>query len=373
MKIVVIASLAESLINFRGKLLEEFIKQDLDVICIAPFSDDNGTMAKLHQMGCQTENLDLERTGQNPLKDYGAYKSCRDIIKKHNPDYVLSYTTKPVLYGTLAAASAGVKSISVMITGLGSMFIETGLEYKIKRIMLLYLFKRALSKCKNVFFQNSDDQNYFLEKKFITQEQIRRINGSGVDTSYFAFNPQPPKENLKFLFIGRLIKDKGIIEYFKAAEIVKNKYPNVEVDVVGWMENKPSSVKKEELDYWVNSGVINYLGKSSDVRPHINNCDVYVLPSYREGTPRTVLEAMSIGRPIITTNAPGCKETVEEGNNGFLVPVKNVEKLAERMEYFIQNPDEIERMGKNSRKIAENKYDVNSVNKVITESILENN
>jgi len=188
-----------------------------------------------------------------------------------------------------------------------------------------------------------------------------------VDTEYY--KPEPFAENLSFLLIARLLKDKGIREYAESATIIKQKYPKISFRLVGWIEDNPASISKKELDLWVKQGIIEYLGKLSDVRPAIAESSVYVLPSYREGTPRTVLEAMAMGRPIITTDAPGCRETVQHGKNGFLVPVKNAPALVNAMEQFIRQPELTEQMGKASRQIAIEKYDVHKVNAVILKTM----
>ena len=189
------------------------------------------------------------------------------------------------------------------------------------------------------------------------------VNGSGVDVTSFSVAVLPPK--LCFLMIARFLGDKGIREYADAARRVKAIHPNVTFSLVGWIDDNPDAIKNEELDKWVAEGIIEYQGRLSDVRPSIMDCSVYVLPSYREGTPRTVLEAMSMGRAIITTDAPGCRETVTHGVNGFLVPIKNVESLVSSMLYYVENPVQLTIMGAASRAIAEDKYDVHKVNAVM--------
>ncbi|QDY44836.1 glycosyltransferase family 4 protein [Planococcus glaciei] len=189
------------------------------------------------------------------------------------------------------------------------------------------------------------------------------INGSGVNLNNFEKQPLP-KQPI-FLFVGRIIKDKGVTEYLEAAEMVKSKYPNSRIQLVGYFDTNPTAIKKEVISDYVDRGIIEYLGATDDVRPYLKECSIYVLPSYHEGTPKSVLEAMATGRPIITTNAPGCKETVVEGVNGFLVPVKNSSKLAEKMIWMIENQDNIEKMGNKSLEICRDKFDVRKVNKTI--------
>lgn len=222
---------------------------------------------------------------------------------------------------------------------------------------------------KKVFFQNPDDQMLF-KKMGILKDSVSSfvVNGSGVNVFEYAVKPFPTNNNLptpKFLLIARLLGDKGIREYAQAAKIIKNKHPQIQFDLVGWIDDNPNAIRQDELDGWISEGLFHYWGKLSDVKPAIAASSIYVLPSYREGTPRTVLEAMAMGRPIITTNAPGCRETVIDGYNGYLIPIKSVSELANAMEKFILNPELIYKMGAASRKFAEEKFDVNAVNQTM--------
>ena len=223
----------------------------------------------------------------------------------------------------------------------------------------------ALKGNTKVFFQNPDDMELFAELNLIRgTEQAVLINGSGVDIEHYR-EVRPVTEKIVFLLIARLIRDKGLYEYVEAARIIKQHYPEVVFRLVGPFDSNPTAISEATVNQWQGEGVIEYAGETKDVRPYIAGSSVYVLPSYREGTPRTVLEAMSMGRPIITTDAPGCRETVIHGKNGYLVPVKNLDALVEALERFIANPELIPIMGKESRKIAEEKYDVRKVNATI--------
>lgn len=214
------------------------------------------------------------------------------------------------------------------------------------------------------FFQNPDDEALFRKLNLLPRAVPSCVvNGSGVDTSEYQLAPLP--EQPRFLLIGRLLGDKGVREYAQAAAVVKAKYPSARFQMVGWIDDNPDAISQKELDDWIESGTLEFLGKLADVRPAIAECGVYVLPSYREGTPRTVLEAMAMGRAIITTDAPGCRETVIEGENGYLVPVQDSEALANAMLRCIEHPDDVAAMGAVSRQIAENKYDVHKVNQVM--------
>jgi glycosyltransferase involved in cell wall biosynthesis len=291
-------------------------------------------------------------------------------MKNINPQYFLGYTHKPVIYGNLAAWAAGVKKQFALITGLGYTF-----QSKILWLnhLLQGLYRLALRNVDKVFFQNPDDETLFQTLGIVKPSNKKSVvvNGSGIDLSEFMVVPLPNK--VQFLLIARLLGDKGVREYFKAANLVKKKYPDIRFGLVGWIDDHPNAINEEELEDCINLGDIIFYGRMDDVKPAISESSVYVLPSYREGTPRTVLEAMAMGRPIITTDAPGCKETVENKKNGFIVPTKSVDDLVIAMKNFIEDPELIKTMGNKSRKLAEQKYDVKKVNeKMLREMGLKN-
>lgn len=242
-------------------------------------------------------------------------------MQKIKPDLVLPYTIKPVVYGTLAAWATKVPHRFALITGLGYAFQEhNNTKYKLVNKIATQLYRVSLNKCQTVFFQNPDDEALFRQLKILKPSTPSFVvNGSGVDISEYTLADLPSQP--KFLLIARLLGDKGVREYAQAAKRIKEQFPLVSFDLVGRLDDNPDAIKQNEIDAWIKAGTINYLGELTDVRPAIAETSVYVLPSYREGTPRTVLEAMSMGRAIITTDAPGCRETVVDGDNGFLVPV----------------------------------------------------
>lgn len=368
MKIIVIAGFADSLINFRGVLLAAMANNGHDVIAMAP--GENPVVAeKLRKINVVYKSIDLERTGLNPLKDLRSFLLIKAILRDLKPDLLLAYTIKPVIYGSLAARGAGVPHIFSMITGLGYSFIAGGIKQRLVNIIVSRLYKIGLAENEKVFFQNPDDLSFFREHGFLGDcSKAILINGSGVDIDYYTETP-PNVDELAFLLVGRLIKDKGIGEFIEAARMLKRKHPQVLFRIVGPLDSNPAAFKPTDITAWQQEGIVEYLGEVDDVRPVIAGSSVYVLPSYREGTPRTVLEAMAMRRPIVTTDAPGCRETVVDGENGFLVPVQDSVALANAMEKFILEPDLIEKMGKRSREIAADKYDVHKVNAIIMQAM----
>jgi glycosyltransferase involved in cell wall biosynthesis len=360
MKVLLIAGLAESLTNFRGPLIAALLARQAEVHVAAPgLVPGSETYVKLVAMGCTGHSISLARAGTNPLADLRTLLSLLRLMRAVRPTVVLAYTIKPVIYGMLAARMTGVHKRFALITGLGYAFqaSTTGrLQQLVQR-----LYKLALKGAHKVFFQNPDDQALFTQLGLLNDVGSVVVNGSGVDLSYYGAQPLTNK-GLTFLMIARLLGDKGVREYAEAAIQLKAANPLVVFQLAGWLDENPNSISQVELDSWVKSGSIQYLGKLADVRPALSGCSVFVLPSYREGTPRSVLEAMATGRAIITTDAPGCRETVRHGVNGFLVPIKDPQALAVAMQICVDQPELVLKMAQNSLKIAVEKYDVNKVN-----------
>lgn len=366
MTFLLIASYPDSLIKFRGPLIEAISKKGLQVhVAVPDIASDNSLKKELEARNIVVHDIPLHRTGMNPLADMITLVHLLKLIRRIKPEYVLGYTIKPVIYGSLAAWLAKVPKRFALITGLGYAFQgqqdSTSTKRGLTRQLVQRLYSLALGRTHKVFFQNPDDQALFKKLKILKPSTPTFVvNGSGVNISEYEVTPLPTSP--RFLLIARLLGDKGVREYAQAAKQIKKNHPEVNFDLVGWIDENPDTIKQQELDTWIEEGTLNYLGKLADVRPAISNCSVFVLPSYREGTPRTVLEAMSMGRAIITTDAPGCRETVIDNDNGFLVPVKSVEALVVAMKNLIDNPDLIKKMGQRSREIAEEKYDVHKVN-----------
>jgi glycosyltransferase involved in cell wall biosynthesis len=366
-KVLVCASAPRSLLNFRRELLEEMVSRGHEVVAAAA-GPANDVQDRLAALGVQYWNIPIQRAGLNPLRDSQTLSALRELYARERPDVALAYTAKPVIYSGLAARH-GKPAVFAMITGLGYGFGSGSLRQLLVGFVMKKLYRAALRNCAGVFFQNPDDRKLFAKQRLIRKgSPVHMINGSGVNLSWYTPAPLPTQP--AFLLVARLLVEKGVREYAEAAVMVRAKYPGTRFLLVGDLDPNPSSIRAKELDSWQTIGAIEYLGRLEDVRPAYEQASVYVLPSfYREGTPRSVLEAMAMGRPVITTDSPGCRETVVDGLNGFLVPVKNSEALAEAMERFIKNPALIPGMGKESLRMAREKYDVHKVNKVILEAM----
>jgi glycosyltransferase involved in cell wall biosynthesis len=366
-KVVVLGSLPESLINFRGPLLADMVAAGHEVHALAPGATPQ-VITALAGLGVQYHDVFLARTGLNPFRDLLSLLKLRALLRRLRPEYLLSYTIKPVVYGSLAARIVGVPNIYSMVTGLGYTFTASTLKSRSVGRVVKQLYACALACNRHVFFQNRDNLKVFEEAGLLGfQDQAVLINGSGVDLGHYA--PAPLPQNMSFLMIARLLRDKGLYEYVAAARRIKALHPKVKFRLAGWIDDNPAAIPKEQLDAWVGEGVVDYLGYVTDIRPAMRDASVYVLPSYHEGMPRTVLEAMAMGRPIITTDVPGCRETVVEGSNGFLVPAKDVGQLVHAMSRFIDKPALLATMGSASRRLAEARFDVREVNRLILDTM----
>ncbi|QVK17159.1 glycosyltransferase family 4 protein [Mycoplasmatota bacterium] len=366
MKIAIISSHTSSLFWFRMDMMKDFIKKGNTVIALGS-EPENNWKYKFQDNNVIYRQLHVERNGLNPLKDIKTIRELYRFIKKEKPDKVFLYQAKTVVYGSIAAKLNGITEIYSLIAGLGSIFRGTGFKNKIIKSILKVQYWVAFKCSKKVFFQNNDDKNKFISYGIIKKNKTVIINGSGVNLE--KFKPTPLPQEPIFLFIGRLIKDKGIMEYLEACKEIKKKHKKVRCLLIGPYDSNPSAIKPEELKPYIDNNIIEYYGEQKDVRPFISQCSTYILPSYHEGTPKTVLEAMAMGRAIITTNAPGCRETVIDGENGYLIDIRDFKSLANKMEYFISNPEINKVMGKKSLEIAQNKYDVKIVNKLIMETM----
>lgn len=367
-KIVFIGNTAGTLLNFRKELIIDLVNKGHIVYCLV--SDYTlETKASVDRLGAIPIESTLNSKGINPVADIKSTIELSRILKELQPDVVFSYFVKPVIFGTLAAKIAKVPRIIGMIEGLGNAFTPNntkGFDFKkktIQRIQIL-LYKRALPLLDTLIVLNPDDHKDLVNKFNIKVKNTVVLGGIGVDLDKFKYTPTKSDTPVSFVFIARLLREKGVYEYLNAARKVKNKYPETKFYVLGGFDNQnPFALRKSELNNYLSSGTVEYPGHVENVADYLIKSSVFVLPSfYREGVPRSTQEAMAIGRPIITTDVPGCRETVEDGINGYLIPPFNTDALAEKMIKFIQQPELINKMGKESRRIAELKFNVNEVN-----------
>jgi len=360
--IALICGNGDTLYRFRLELIKRLIEKDYIVHALAPEIPDN-FLKELQAIGVNFHKILFKRKTVNIFDTLLSIFYITRKLKALNPDIVFSYTHKSVVVGSLCSFFAGnIKSFS-LITGTGHIFENNSLIEKIKRFLGILGFKLALRLNEKVFFQNPDDCKLFCDLKMVNKHRSYLVNGSGVDLEKFSMQSMPDKPI--FLCMSRLIKSKGLIEYAEASKIVKNKFPNARFLLHGFPDDHNDSINEREIiETWNKEYGIEYLGFSSDPVTDISKCSVYVLLSYNEGTPRSVLEAMSLGRPILTTDVPGCRETVINGKNGFLVPKKDPAKTAEAM-IALMDSSLRDRMGLFSREYCEQKFDVHSVNKAI--------
>ena len=359
-KIIIVAPVSKSLINFRGDLIKDMKNKGHNVITASPALSEEYVNI-FQQQKIDNIPINFQRNRLNPFYDLLTLIKLFKIFWKQSPDIILSYTLKPVIWGGLAARFFKT-DFYALITGTGFVFYGASMKRRLLRSFVVLLFKLSLKKSKAVIFQNIDDLNLFVDRGIAPRSKTHLVNGSGVNIKKFDLT-NIPKGIINFLCIARLKGDKGIRQYAAAAKIVKKKFPNIVFNLVGPKETSPDAISLDEVNSW--SNYITYKGEVEDVRPLIKDSHIYVLPSYHEGLPRSTLEAMSMGRPIITTNASGSKETVKEGINGFKVPVANVDKLVEKMIWFIEHSDQIEPMGIESRRMVEEKFDVRKVNAIM--------
>lgn len=362
--IMIIGVLPESLINFRGELIRELASRGHAVHACAGFAS-NATLKKIEDLGASFRSFNVSRAGMNPLADLRTLLELRSLLRKVRPDVIMTYTIKPTIWGGIALRSIRSKARLVcLITGIG-MTMEnapTGWRRLLRRLVRT-LYRSALTRSTLAVFQNQDDLRTFVEAGLISKPRCRIVDGSGVNLERFRQQRFPAAPPFIFLTVARLLRAKGLRELAHAAAEVKRWRPDIVVRLVGPRDSSPDRIPDSELDDWIKNSIIEYGGESTDVANELRQCLVFVLPSYHEGIPRTVIEAMATGRAIITTDAPGCRETVVDGHNGYLIPVHDHITLAHRMIQLAGDKPLCEKMGIHSRRIAEDRFDVKLVNK----------
>ena len=372
-RVIVLSSYTPSLVNFRLELLKRMVEAGHAVTAVGP-EDDTRTKTMLAAIGVQFIHLPMSRVGLNPFADIRTLLMLWRLFRRLKPDVVLPYTMKPIIYGGIAARLAGVESRCFLVTGLGHVFssdAQSTLKGRLVRRLSIWLYRRAFVGAKVIFAYNQADASDLVDNQlFDGQIPLKMVPGSGVDLEHYGFEPARCDKPV-FLLIARLLKDKGIVEYAEAARAIKRKLPNAEFHLLGHFEPNPAAgVASADLDRWVGEGIITYLGTTNDVRPYLTASNVFVLPSYyREGIPRSILEAMSVGRAIITTTLPGCRDTVEDGENGILVHPKNIGQLTAAMEVLANDLVRARAMGLKSRELVERQFDVHAVNALLMASM----
>lgn len=362
-KVAIVSSLASTLTNFRGPLIEEMVRRGHRVLAFAPDHDD-ATRAALERLGAEPVDYGMSRTGMNPLHDARALIQLTRLLRRHCPDVSFSYFIKPVIYGTLAARLAGIGRRVAMMEGMGFVFTtgdSPGVGRRLLRWATIRLFRLSLSFADRLILLNSDDHQAFVENRLIAPEKAALLGGIGVDLAEWAYG-EPSRAPIAFMFVGRLLRDKGVEEFVAAARMLRDKGYDARFVMLGGHDSNPTAIALARIEGWVAEGVVEWPGHV-DVRPALRRGSVFVLPSYREGVPRSTQEAMALGLPVVTTDVPGCRDTVVEGVNGFLVPAQDATALAEAMEYFLMHPDRIVAMGIESRRIAEERFDVHQQNR----------
>ena len=361
--LVIISSQAFSLVNFRGRLITDLVAKGVQVYALAP-DYTAGLRAQLGALGAVPVDFDLTRTGMSPWRDLHDMIELTALLRRLRPDVTLGYFIKPVIYGTLAAWLARVPHRVAMIEGLGYVFTPSAERLSWSRVLLRegvsLLYRLALSRAHRVIFLNKDDIFDFLRIGLVKLPKIRHVPGIGVDLDYWT-QTTPVVSPVTFLLAARLLREKGIVEFAEAAARVKKSYPQARFILLGAVDPNPGSLDIGLVKKLVGDGILEWPGHV-DVKPWLAQASVYVLPSYREGLPRSTQEAMAMGRAVITTDVPGCRETVIDGVSGYLVPVRDSAALAEAMFKFVRNPDLIVAMGEQSRRMARERFDVNYVN-----------
>lgn len=352
-RVAISINMAWNIANFRAGLIRALIAEGYEVVAIAP---PDAHVGRLEAMGCRFVPLPMDNKGANPARDAALFARYLAILRRERPDAYLGYTIKPNIYGSLAAQALGVPVIN-NVSGLGTAFIRDGWMTRV--VKLLYRAAFARSRC--VFFQNEDDRALFLAARLVRKERTRLVPGSGIDLDRFAPKPEAQRasRNVTFLLIARLIYDKGVREYVDAARIVREHRPDAQFRLLGFVDvDNRTAVTRADVDAWSAEGLVHYLGNADDVRPHIEAADCVVLPSYREGTPRTLLEAAAMAKPLIATDVPGCREVVGDNENGLLCRVRDAQDLAAKMIAMIDMaPEAREQMGRAGRAKMERQFD----------------
>lgn len=359
MRIVVVSPKNKTVFNFRGDLIRDMIAKGHEVIVTGPNRDYVEDVLALGVS--EFIEVKLVKDNTSILGDLRYLKQLISVFRAKKPDLVFGYTIKPVIYGSIAAKLAGVPRIYAMVTGLGRVYASGGLKAKIVRLITKILYKLAFLCCDKVIFQNGDDIAELVRQRYLPQQKTVQVNGSGVNMERFRRTALP--ECPVFLMVSRIIREKGVMEFCEAARAVKKTCSDARFILLGGLDASIGALKMEDIQPYIDEGSIEFPGEVKDPVSFYQQCSVFVLPSYyREGLPRTLLEAMSCGRAIITTDWPGCREPVEDGVNGYKIPVRDAEALAQRTEALAKEPSLVEQMGAAAYETCRQKYEVSIIN-----------
>lgn len=363
MEICILGNQARATYLFWRVLMRRMRDAGHSVFCLLPPGDDATEQTLRGELDVDIVHFRLDRKGVNPIHDIATFLDLQRILGERRPDLLFATTIKPVIYGCLAAKRVGIPHIYATITGLGYAFEADTFFKKCVNRLSIFLYHRALHGIEGVFFQNRDDATLFSHAGILdASSRVLFARGTGVDTGHFAPAPLPGTEDgFVFLMVGRLLEAKGYRDYVEAAKLLAPRFPGTHFRILGPREQGLGSIGDEELASWQEEGVVEYLGEASDVRPHLSACHVLVLPSWREGTPTSVMEAMSTGRAAIVSDVPGCREVVHDGVNGLLVPARDPLALAGAMERFLANPSLAATMGARGRAVAVDVFDAQVV------------
>lgn len=364
--------IGDAVLAFRGPLIRDLVAAGHRVLVSTPepeCADVESVRAGIRALGAEVVFSPLRRTSMNPFAELRARRHWRELIAEQKPDAIFASNPKPVFHALTIAAKAGVPRRVAMITGLGYAFIGRGLRAGLVRAIACVLYRRAMQSATAVFFQNGDDLGEFRERQLLPPSlSVATVGGSGVDLAAFPQRELPSGPPV-FLMIARLLGDKGVREFAAAARAVRAKRPECAFRLVGWIDGNPAAIRPAELEAWTREGILTCTGRLDDVREELARCHAFVLPSYREGMPRSTLEALATGRAVITTDVPGCRETVVPGANGLIVPARDAESLTAACLRLADDPALLRSMGAASRSLAERRFDAAVVNATLLRSL----
>lgn len=360
--VAIVGPYAPSMYRFRGPLIQDLVARGCRVYALAP--DYTPTWAaRIRDLGAEPVSFPLNRTGLNPMQETQTLFALWRLFRRIHPDVVLGYHPKPVAYVPVAGWMARVPRRIAWMGGLGYAFTPAAGSWKKRfiRAPMQILYRWSFAVAHWVWFQNPDDRDELVRLGLVRVDKTVVVGGTGVDIE--TWRPAPPHlQPVTFTLVARLLREKGVYEFVEAARQVRERFPQARFLLIGPLDSNPGAVTREEVETWVRNGWVTWLGGVEDVRPYLEQTSVFVLPSYREGLPRSTQEALAMARPVITTDVPGCRETVIHGKNGFLVPPRDAQTLAQAMVRFLESPELISRMGQASRRLAEARFDVRRIN-----------